>query len=64
MTNLLYLGIPAVILVLIGLAISIRERRPSRINTDVDNFSRSMKALSSSRGGRPGGNGSRSAEAR
>lgn len=52
MTNLLYLAIPALILILVGLLISIRERRPSPVTTDVDNFSRSMKALSSSRNAR------------
>ncbi|MDA8271339.1 MAG: hypothetical protein M0Z39_08025 [Actinomycetota bacterium] len=53
MTNLLYLGIPVAILVLVGLVISIRERRPRPVETDVDDFARSMKALSSSRGSRP-----------
>lgn len=54
MTNLLYLGIPAVVLILVGLVITFRERRPSPISSDVENFSRSMKALSSSRNARPG----------
>lgn len=54
MTNLLYLGIPAAVLILVGIVISIRERRPRPITSDVDSFSRSMKALSSSRSARPG----------
>ncbi len=52
MANLLYLGIPVAILVLVGLVISLRERRPRPISTDIDDFARSMKALSSSRGSR------------
>lgn len=52
MANLLYLGIPVAILVLVGLAISLRERRPRPIATDIDDFARSMRALSSSRGSR------------
>ncbi|MCL5077449.1 MAG: hypothetical protein M1288_04985 [Actinobacteria bacterium] len=62
MTNLLYLAIPAVLLILVGAIISLRERRPSAITEDVDSFARSMKALSSSRSARPGTN-SRSSDA-
>lgn len=53
MTNLLYLGIPAAFLILVGLVITFRERRPSPISHDVDSFSTAMKALSSSRDVRP-----------
>ncbi|MDA8081095.1 MAG: hypothetical protein M0Z96_05735 [Actinomycetota bacterium] len=56
MANLLYLGIPVAILVMVGLVISLRERRPRPIATDVDEFARSMKALSSTRNTRPASN--------
>lgn len=59
MSNLLYLGIPAVVLILVGLVISLRERRPKPITEDIDSFSRSMKALSTSRSARSGTNSRR-----
>ncbi len=53
MANLLYLGIPVAILALIGLAISLKERRPRRITSDIDDFAKSLNALSSTRFSRP-----------
>lgn len=45
---LLYIGIPVAIAILGGLAFGIKERKPKSVESGIDDFSRTIQALSHS----------------
>ncbi len=53
MSELLYLIVPIVVVVLIGLFLARRESRPTSISTSVDSFSNARRALSKGRSENP-----------
>ena len=45
MTNLLYVAVPVVLVLLVSLVMSVRGRRPSSVESGVEEFSRGLRAL-------------------
>ena len=45
MTNLLYLVVPLLICVVVGLAVAMKGRRPRSVESGIEEFSRGLKAL-------------------
>lgn len=53
MVNLLYLGVPLALLVLLALVFTLRGHRPRSMEGEVEEFSRGLRALAPPRPGGP-----------
>jgi hypothetical protein len=46
MTNLLYVAVPVLLVLVVSLVMAVRGRRPTSVESGVDEFSRGLRALS------------------